>query len=64
MKIKDKNPRYVYTNGQEIDFMVNNTLIEVKYHRDIEGKQLAAFEQFESKKKLVIKNHVDLQKML
>jgi predicted AAA+ superfamily ATPase len=64
MKIKNQNPRYVYTNGQEIDFLINNTLIEVKYHRDIEGKQLAAFEQFESEKKLVIKNHVDLQKFL
>lgn len=63
MKIKDQNPHYVYTNGQEIDFLANNTLIEVKYHRDIEGKQRLAFEQFESENKMLIKNHMDLQNL-
>ncbi len=63
MKIKNKDPQYVSTTGQEIDFFVNGTLIEVKYHKDIEGKQLEAFNSFNAKQKIVIKNYADLQKL-
>lgn len=61
MKIKHKNPKYVYSSGQEIDFFVNETLIEVKYQKDIESKQLAVFEAFKAKHKIVIKNYADLE---
>ncbi|WP_267257233.1 DUF4143 domain-containing protein [Coxiella endosymbiont of Ornithodoros maritimus] len=33
IKIKNKDSQYVSTAGQEIDFFVNGTLIEVKYHK-------------------------------
>ena len=63
MKIKDQDPKYVYQNGQEIDFFTNGRLIEVKYHRDIEGKQLMVFDKFKAQHKMVIKNYVDLKKL-
>ena len=63
MEIKNQNPKYVYIDGQEIDFFVNDTLIEVKYHRNIEGKQLKAFNAFQAQRKVVLKNYADLHKL-
>ena len=63
MKIKNRHPRYVLTDGQEIDFLVDNTLIEVKYHREMEGKQLAAFNAYDAKNKIMINNYFDLEKI-
>ena len=63
MKIKDHQPRYVLTDGQELDFFYDNTLLEAKYLRDIEGKQKTAFEHFPAKKKVVIKNIAELESL-
>ena len=63
LAIKHHQPRYVYTQGQEIDFLVNNTLIEVKYNRELEGKQLAAFNEFKASHKLVVSDYDDLNKL-
>jgi hypothetical protein len=60
MKIKDRQPHYWYGAGQEIDFIFDNTLLEVKYHRDIEGKQLTEFEAHPATEKYIIKNYDDL----
>lgn len=46
-----------------IDFLFNDTLLEVKYHRDLESKQLAFFENFSAKRKIVIKSYADFQRL-
>lgn len=63
LAIKHHQPHYVYTQGQEIDFFVNNTLIEIKYHRELEGKQLTAFNEFNASQKLVVSDYDDLSKL-
>lgn len=63
MKIKDKNPSYLYVSGQEIDFIFDKTLLEVKYHRALEGKQLAVFEACQAKEKKVINSYKDLENL-
>jgi len=62
-KIKSLQPKYVTFDGQEIDFLVKDMLIEVKYGRELEGKQLAAFEKIPEKKKLVVNGFSGLQKL-
>ncbi len=64
MKIKQYKPKYVYDDTQEIDFFFNDTLLEVKYHRDLIEKQLAFFENFDAKRKVIIKNYTDFQRFL
>lgn len=64
MKIKDCNPGYLYESGQEIDFIFDETLLEVKYHRDIVSKQLAVFESYKIKHKFLIKNYNELKQFL
>ena len=61
--IKRYKPSYVLTQGQEIDFLVNDTLIEVKYNREIEGKQKAAFEAYEATHKVIINSFDGLKKL-
>ena len=52
-------PAFEY--GQEIDFMLEDkTLIEAKYHREIENKQLVAFNKIKASQKIVIRNYADL----
>ncbi len=63
MKIKDKKPSYLYVSGQEIDFIFDQTLLEVKYHRALEGKQLVAFEDYQAKEKIVVKSVRDLENL-
>ena len=54
LKIKHQRPCYVYQNGLELDFYFNDTLLEVKYDRELEGKQEAFFQQFAAKRKIQI----------
>ncbi len=56
LKIKNENPCYVYNNGTEIDFLIREKLIEVKYGREIEGKQKDFFERYPAKEKIIIKD--------
>jgi predicted AAA+ superfamily ATPase len=53
-QIKNQHPRYVHVDSQEIDFLVGDTLIEAKYGRELEGKQLAAFNSHTAKHKIII----------
>lgn len=64
MKIKKHQPKYVYYNGQEIDFFVSETLLEVKYHKKLEGSQYDAFKAFNAKQKLIINNCMDMEKLI
>ena len=64
MKIKQYKPKYVYESKQEIDFAFKNTLLEVKYHRDIKSKQKAVFDALPFEKKSVIKDYRSLQNFL
>jgi uncharacterized protein len=61
LKLRGLSPRYVYQDGNEIDFMtVNNTLVEVKYGLDMNQAQKDLFESFPAKKKIVINGVKDL----
>ncbi|WP_457643329.1 DUF4143 domain-containing protein, partial [Persephonella sp.] len=55
LKIKNKNPCYVLQDGIEIDFLTEDkTLIEVKYGRELNKKQLKLFKEFPANKKILI----------
>lgn len=62
LAIKSLHPRYIYQNGLEIDFFTESKiLIEAKYGKEIEAKQLQLFNEIKAKKKLIIKNLDDLR---
>lgn len=63
MKIKNKSPKYLYSSGQEIDFLFDDNLLEVKYHRELEGKQRDFFDAYPIKNKLILKNYFDFLKV-
>lgn len=63
--IKHKHPKYYYKDGIELDFMTeDNILIEVKYNKSLNDKQLALFEEAKADRKLVINGFDDLSKLL
>jgi hypothetical protein len=54
----------VYQDGFEIDFLTQGkTLIEVKYNAQMGEKQKELFDKIEVKKKIVIENIFDLEKI-
>ncbi|TRZ77608.1 ATP-binding protein [bacterium] len=64
LKIKDRNPCYVYEDKLEIDFLTEDkTLIEVKYNREMKEKQLEFFNKIKAKKKIKIYGINDLKKI-
>jgi predicted AAA+ superfamily ATPase len=55
LKIKHQKPCYVFENGIELDFVVNkDTLIEIKYNRELNQKQKEMFDRHQAKNKLII----------
>jgi len=55
LKIKNQDPCYIFENGNELDFMIkNDTLIEVKYNRELNQKQKEMFDRHNAKNKLII----------
>lgn len=61
LHLKDKNPRYVYEGGAEIDFITTDgTLIEVKYGSDMTDAQRMLFERFPSNQKVVVRSIDDV----
>ncbi len=55
LKIKHRNPSYLYHDGNEIDFITDDkTLIEVKYQSELKGKQLELFEKYKANEKYII----------
>ena len=64
LKIKKLNPRYVYQDGNEIDFLTENkTLIEVKYNSEMPRKQEDLFNNIKAKNKILIRDIFDLDKI-
>ncbi len=64
LKIKDRNPAYIYKDGIEIDFLTEDkTLIEVKYNSELTKAQSKLFSEFKSKNKIIIKSYNDLKKI-
>ncbi len=57
LKIKNKNPNYYLENSIEIDFITKNLLIEAKYNREINEKQLATFNSVKSRKKIIAEGY-------
>ena len=53
LKIKDKNPDYYSENYTEIDFITKDSIIEAKYNRELDEKQLNVFNSIKSKKKII-----------
>ncbi len=63
LKIKQKNPCYIYKNGLELDFYFDNLLLEIKFEMELSGKQKSFFEQFPAKKKIIINGMEDFFKI-
>ncbi|MFH1565420.1 MAG: ATP-binding protein [bacterium] len=64
LKIKDHKPCYIYEDKLEIDFLTEEkTLIEVKYNREMQEKQLSFFNKIKAKKKIKIYGIKDLGKI-
>lgn len=62
LKIKSRDPFYVYEHGIELDFLTSDKiLIETKYGKDLNNKQQELFKKYKAKKKILIKNIGDLQ---
>jgi predicted AAA+ superfamily ATPase len=55
LKIKDRNPSYLYVDGIEIDFITEDgLLIEAKYNSVLNVKQQKLFDKFQTKEKRVV----------
>jgi len=59
LRIKDRRPCFVYQDGQEIDFLFDGQLMEVKFGQSLKGKQADLFAKFPAKKKLVVSDWED-----
>lgn len=65
LKLKHKNPMYIYENGLEIDFITDDKKVfEVKYLSELEGKQAELFRSLPYKEKYLIKNIDDVYKVI
>jgi len=65
LKLKDRNPAYVYVNGSEIDFLTEDkTLIEVKFDSELTKAQEKLFSEFKAKNKIIIKNFRDIKSVI
>lgn len=65
LKIIEKDPKYIYENGIELDFMtVDNTLIEAKYNYKLNEKQMKLFKSIECREKIIVngvRGYLDLK---
>lgn len=57
LKIKDQNPKYYLKNSIELDFIMENSLIEAKYDKELEAKQKAIFDSLKIKNKIVARGY-------
>ena len=60
LKIKQHDPCYIYEDGNEIDFFFKDTLMEVKFGKELEGKQLRLFEKIPAKEKIIVSKWQEL----
>ncbi len=55
LKLKNRNPSYLYVDGIELDFITEDgLLIEAKYNSVLNKKQQKLFDKFEAKEKRVV----------
>ena len=64
--IKKENPKYLYENGTELDFIIENkkrerTIIECKYNSKMNSKQEALFDKTTAENKYIINGLDSLQ---
>jgi len=65
LKLKQKEPFYIYEDGLEIDFITRDKRVyEVKYLSEPEGKQLEFFNRLTHNEKYIIKNVEDTYRYL
>jgi len=57
LKIKDRTPAYYLENSTEIDFIVNDLLIEAKYNKKIEEHQKKVFDSLKIKNKIIAEGY-------
>ena len=63
LKIKQHDPCYIYENGNEIDFFFKDTLMEVKFGKELKGKQLQLFEKISAKEKIIVSEWQEYMKL-
>ncbi len=57
LKLKHRNPCYIYKNGAELDFFTEDeVLVEVKYNQEMSPKQQKLFNEIRASRKIVVKN--------
>ncbi len=60
LKIKNRNPSYLYVDGIELDFITEDgLLIEAKYNSKLNEKQQKLFDKFDTKEKRVVNGVYD-----
>jgi hypothetical protein len=66
LRIKDKEPSYIYNSGSEIDFITKSGFVlECKFHAEpLEGKQKSLFESFPAEKRMVVRDEISLNSFL
>jgi predicted AAA+ superfamily ATPase len=65
LKLKDRNPCYVYKDGIEIDFLTEDgLLVEAKYGGQLTARQNELFEQIKAKNKAVVAGIRTLEALL
>ncbi|MCD6266062.1 MAG: ATP-binding protein, partial [Deltaproteobacteria bacterium] len=63
LKIKHNDPCYIYEDGNEIDFFFKDTLMEIKFGKELKGKQLRLFEKIPAKKKIIVSEWQEYMKL-
>jgi uncharacterized protein len=62
LKLKNRNPSYIYKDGNEIGFITEDKiLLEVKYGGELKNKQFELFKSIKAKEKYLITSIYDLQ---
>lgn len=65
LEIKNRNPHYIYENGIEIDFIIdNNRLIEAKYHSSLNPRQKKLFDGYQCEYKMLVDSPKEFFKLL
>lgn len=64
MAIKQHHPEYIYQDQNEIDFVFDDTILEIKYHADLPEKQKKLLGSLPQSNKIVIRNYLEFRKFL
>ncbi len=65
LKIRNRNPAYVYKDTIEIDFLTEDKcLVEAKYHSEMTEKQNKLFKEINAKHKKIIRSYRELDEFL